>query len=91
MNVPGFTAESSLHGAEASYRMRSDNASSPSGVIPAASRFCGRTCARIANGCTGSCRPDDFACRDRCSDLFFSCMSACSFVGGIFGGVFKQS
>jgi hypothetical protein len=84
MNMPGFTAENSVYATTTSYRMATGRTATTSSALvemsAKASRFAGRVCARISNGCTASCNPYDYSCRDGCNDLFFNCYDILKFL-----------
>jgi hypothetical protein len=98
MNFPGFSAEGSLYGSKMSYQMV-NSPNSRLQVTPALrigpggglgqGLSCTGICAKKANECTDKCPfgPDGDICRDKCDDVFWSCMAGCRpFYGG--GGFF---
>lgn len=84
-SVPGFTAEASLYGHDANYRIVANGSGSLIQVTPAlrvgltGSAFC----AKKANECTDRCRPEDSDCRDGCDALFWCCLNGYAVISGV--------
>lgn len=77
MNMPGFTADTSLYVTKTSYHMATGSTTPTSNALVEmslkANRFAGRICGQISSDCTSNCNPADDSCRNGCTGLFFNC------------------